>query len=124
MDTYLGLPLTTKEVTNDFWNPIVERIQRKLAGWKGKILNTARKLQLLSVALQGILIYFLSPFKINQNMAEKIERIQQNFLWSGIEEKNKLSLVNWEELCKPKNKGVLGVRRLQDLNKALLRKIG
>lgn len=50
-DTYLGLPLTTKEVTNDFWNTIVERIQKKLTGWKGKILNNAGKLQLLSVAL-------------------------------------------------------------------------
>ena len=67
---------------------IVERIQRKLAGWKGKILSNAEKLQLLSAALQGIPIYFLSIFKINQNMAEKIERIQRNFLWSRTEEKN------------------------------------
>ena len=57
-------------------------------------------------------------------MAEKIERIQRNFLWSGTEERNKVSLVNWEEVCKPKNKGGLGVRRLRDLNKALLMKIG
>ena len=45
LDTYLGLPLTTKEVTNDLWNTIVERIQKKLAGWKGKILINASKLQ-------------------------------------------------------------------------------
>ena len=50
-DTYLGLPLTTKEVTNDFWNTIVERIQRKLVGWKGKILSNARKLQFLLATL-------------------------------------------------------------------------
>ena len=35
-----------------------------------------------------------------------------------------MSLVNWEEVCKPKEKGGLGVRRLCDLNKALLMKIG
>ena len=57
-------------------------------------------------------------------MVDKIERIQRNFLWSGTEEKNKLSLVNWEEVCKPKEKGGLGVRRLRDLNKAILTKIG
>ena len=51
LDTYLGLPLTTKEVTNEFWNTIVERIQKKLARWKGKILSNVGKLQLLSAAL-------------------------------------------------------------------------
>ena len=35
-----------------------------------------------------------------------------------------MSLVNWEEVCKPKDKRGLGVRRLRDLNKALLMKIG
>ena len=40
------------------------------------------------------------------------------------EEKNKLSLVNWEEVCKPKAKGGLGIRKMKDLNKALLTKIG
>ena len=53
-----------------------------------------------------------------------IERIQRNFLWSRTREKNKLSLVNWEDVCKPKEKGGLGVRRLRDLNKALLAKVG
>ena len=51
MDTYLGLPLITKEVTNDFWTTIVERIQKKLVGWKGKILSSVGKLKLLFVAL-------------------------------------------------------------------------
>ncbi len=57
-------------------------------------------------------------------MLDRIEKIQRNFLLSGIEEKNKLSLVNWEGVCKPKEKGRMGVRRLCDLNKAILMKIG
>ncbi len=56
-------------------------------------------------------------------MVDRIERIQRNFLLSGTEEKYKLSLVNWEEVCKPEEKGGLGVRRLCDLNKALLTNI-
>jgi hypothetical protein len=93
-DTYLGLSLTTKEVSNNYWNTIMERIQKKLVGWKGKILSNAGKLQLMATALQGIPIYFLSLFKINQTMADKIEKIQRNFLWAGTEEKNKINLVS------------------------------
>lgn len=46
--TYLGLPLTVKDVSNSFWISILERMQTKLAGWKGRFLSSARKLQLLS----------------------------------------------------------------------------
>lgn len=31
-DSYLGLPLTIKEVTSHFWESILERMQKKLAG--------------------------------------------------------------------------------------------
>ena len=57
-------------------------------------------------------------------MVERIEKIQRNFLWSSSEEKNKLSLVSWKEVCKPKPKGGLGLRRLRYLNKALLAEVG
>lgn len=51
---YLGLPLTVKEVTHSFWNNILERMQKKLAGWKGTLLSNVGKLQLLKASLQGI----------------------------------------------------------------------
>ena len=41
-----------------------------------------------------------------------------------MEEKNKLNLVKWEEVCKPKKKGGLRIRRIKYLSKALLSKVG
>ena len=41
LDTYIGLLLTIKEVSNQYWNGLVERFQRKIVGWKGKILRNA-----------------------------------------------------------------------------------
>ncbi|GLJ55866.1 hypothetical protein SUGI_1199570 [Cryptomeria japonica] len=49
--TYLGLPLMVKEVTPTFWNTILERMQKKLTGWKGKFLSSAGKFQLLVASL-------------------------------------------------------------------------
>lgn len=57
-------------------------------------------------------------------MTEKLERIQRIFLWIGLEEKTKINLVNWEKVCKPKSMGGLGIRKISDLKKALLTKIG
>ena len=57
-------------------------------------------------------------------MAEKLERLQRNFPWSGTEDITKWNLINWETICKPKNKRGLGIRRISYMNKALLTKMG
>lgn len=109
---YLGLPLTVREVSHNFWNSILERMQKKLAGWKGQLLSNVGKLQLLKASLQGILVYFLSLFRISGSMAEKLERIHRSFLWMGVEEKKRLALVNWDTVCHPNVKGGWGSGRL------------
>lgn len=43
-NSYLGIPLTTKEVTPNFWESILERMQKKLMSWTGKTLSSASKL--------------------------------------------------------------------------------
>lgn len=51
-----------------------------------------------------------------------MERIQKRFLWSGVEEKKRIPLVAWDKVCRPKNKGGLGIKALKTFNKALLAK--
>ncbi|KAK1262368.1 hypothetical protein QJS04_geneDACA011515 [Acorus gramineus] len=36
---YLGLPLVKARLTKDQWDPLIERFERRLAGWKGKMLS-------------------------------------------------------------------------------------
>ena len=62
-DTYPGLPLTMKDVSNNIWNDILERMEKKLIKWKSKTLSSMGKLQVLISSLQGLLVYFLSLFK-------------------------------------------------------------
>ena len=55
-------------------------------------------------------------------MASHIDRIQRNFLWSGIREKHKFPLVKWSKICTPYNQGGLAVKNLRLFNEALLGK--
>lgn len=57
-------------------------------------------------------------------MGEKLEKIQRSFLWTGMEEKKFLSLVNWDTVCFPKTMGDLGIKKINVLNKALIAKVG
>ncbi|XP_059671014.1 uncharacterized protein LOC132316554 [Cornus florida] len=66
--------------------------------------------------------YFLSLFQISCSVAERIEKIQRDFLWGGKGEEFKYHLVNWEQVCKPLKFGGLGIQKLVPFNRALLGK--
>ena len=66
--------------------------------------------------------YFLSLFKIPASVAAKIERLQRDFLWSGVGEGKRDHLVSWDAVCKPKTKGGLGFGKISVRNVALLGK--
>ncbi|KAJ9689230.1 hypothetical protein PVL29_014744 [Vitis rotundifolia] len=66
--------------------------------------------------------YFLSLFKIPALVAAKIERLQRDFLWSGVREGKRDHLVSWDVVCKPKANEGLGFGKIALRNVALLGK--
>ena len=55
-------------------------------------------------------------------MAAKIERLQRDFLWSGVREGKRDHLVSWDVVCNSKVKGGLGFGKISLRNLALLGK--
>lgn len=49
-------------------------------------------------------------------------RIQRAFLWGGTDSNTKIPWVSWDDICKPKSEGGLGIRDLECFNKALVGK--
>ncbi|KAJ4835262.1 hypothetical protein Tsubulata_019649 [Turnera subulata] len=93
--SYLGLPLGANPKRAATWNPVILKIQKKLATWKGRLLSLAGRITLIRAALSIVPIYFLSLFKIPKKVALKIEQIIRTFLWAGDADCKKLSLVKW-----------------------------
>jgi hypothetical protein len=50
---------------------------------------------LIHSTLSSIPTYYLSLFLIPVSVAKKLERLQREFLWSGMGDETKLHLVNW-----------------------------
>ncbi|KAJ9693399.1 hypothetical protein PVL29_012251 [Vitis rotundifolia] len=120
--SYLGLPLGGNPTASGFWNPVIERISRRLDGWQKAYLSFGGRITLVHSCLSHIPSYFLSLFKIPASMAAKIERLQRDFLWSGVGEGKRDHLVSWDAVCKPRVKGGLGFGKIPLRNRALLGK--
>ncbi|WJZ96627.1 hypothetical protein VitviT2T_015292 [Vitis vinifera] len=119
---YLGLPLGGNPRAGGFWDPVIERISRRLDGWQKAYLSFGGRITLIQSCLTHMPCYYLSLFKLPASVAAKIERLQRDFLWSGIGEGKKDHLVRWDVVCKPKEIGGLGFGNISLRNLALLGK--
>ena len=119
---YLGMPLGAQYKTLNVWNPVLEKIERRLASWQTSYLSKGGRLTLLKSTLASLPTYFLSLFAISVSVAQRIEKLQRNFLWGWMGDVQKYHLVSWDQVCSPIPYGGLGVKNLVLFNKALLGK--
>jgi len=61
----------------------------------------------------------LSALPAPKGVLQQFWNIQRDFLWSREEDRKKWVLVSWEEICKPKNHGGLGLDDQEILSKVL-----
>ncbi len=78
--TYLGLPPGAKFNSTSIWNTVLEKMEKRLGGWKRLYLSKGGKLTSLKNTLSNIPTYFLSLFHIPAGVATSLERLQRDFL--------------------------------------------
>ena len=81
---YLGLPLGAKFKDKSIWNPILEKMEKRLAGWKRLYSSKGGRVTLIKSTLSNLPTYFLSLFPIPASVANQIETLQRNFLWGSF----------------------------------------
>ena len=62
------------------WNDIVEKMERRLAGWKRLYLSKGGRLTMIKSTLPNFPTYYLSLFPIPMGVTNRIEKLQQDFL--------------------------------------------
>ena len=92
---YLGIQLGANHRKVATWRPIIDKIEKKLSGWKASLLSQAGKLVLIKTVLNSLPIFYLGLFKMPKSVAKKIISLQSRFFWSKGNGKRGLVSVSW-----------------------------
>ena len=121
---YLGLPSLIGKSKSQVFAEIKERVGKKLAGWKGKLLSTGGQEILIKAVAQAVPTYTMSCFQLRKTLCDDLESMMKNFWWGQRNQESKIAWVSWKKMCKSKLYGGMGFRNLQAFNFALLAKQG
>lgn len=102
-----------------------EKVQRKVAGWKAKALSQAGRTVLIKSVAMALPSYVMSVFLLPKGLCAAMDAMLKNFWWGFTDGKTRnFHPKAWTSICQPKEKGGLGIRRMFDVNQAMVAKLG
>lgn len=120
---YLGIPLTSKQYTVADCEYLVDKMTSRIRSWYAKKLSYTARLQLVNSILMSISNYWSQTVIIPKKVLVQINAVCRSYLWHIEADCNSPGNVNWDQVCRPKKEGGLGVRNLQLWNLAAVGKI-
>ena len=124
LGTYLGLPLSHKRPSRTQVQFVIEKVRNKLAKWKTRFLSKAGRLCLIKSTLSTIPAYYMQATLLPSATLKELDSVCNNFLWGGTNEKKKIHLVGKDHTFQPRNRGGLGIREQEKMNRAYMAKLG
>ncbi|XP_057734404.1 uncharacterized protein LOC130949790 [Arachis stenosperma] len=88
---YLGVTLSHFRVTCSAFNGVLNKIQSRLASWKGSLFNRAGRLCLVNSVAAAIPTYQIHVSIFSKGVISKLESMMGNFLWKGWRKEGRLS---------------------------------
>ncbi|KAK9995734.1 hypothetical protein SO802_020420 [Lithocarpus litseifolius] len=122
-EKYLGLPLVSGKEKRMVLQEVIDKVNSRLQGWKIKVLSQAARGSLIRSVSSSIPSYHMSSLLLPKSICKKLDSINRNFWWGIVEKKHGLFLRSWDSICLPKWAGGIGIRKTEDLNKALVAKL-
>lgn len=116
---YLGVPLTTKKLRRQDYQPLLDKIHSRFSSWTIKHLSFAGRLQLLKSVIYATISFWASIFLLPNRCLKALEQMCNSFLWKGVPTGARGAKVAWDIVCSATKSGGLGLRRLGLWNKIM-----
>ena len=123
LGSYLGFPIRHAGSSNQDLNFVLDKVSRKLAGWKANLLSFAGRRVLIQASTSAIPSYVMQTTYLPNRILDNLDRLNKNFLWGSSDVKRKMHWVGWGKITQPITKGGLGLQSAKGRNLAYLSKL-
>lgn len=122
---YLVLPLFVGRAKKRAFEDVKAKVLSKVASWKVRALSQAGRTTLIKSIAAAMLLYCMSTCLLPKGRCEEIDKILKDFWWgfSPLKSRN-FTTKAWDAICLPKSMGGLGIRKMHEVNTALIAKLG
>lgn len=124
LGTYLGHRIIHRGRSTSKEEDIVQRIRNKMSGWKSHCLSRAGRLTLARSVLCNMGVFYMQMQKLSSQTHKEIDKAVRDCVWGSSANQRRVHLLDWATLCRTKKEGGAGLRRAEDMNRALLAKLG
>ncbi|XP_058767579.1 uncharacterized mitochondrial protein AtMg00310-like [Vicia villosa] len=119
---YLGLPVVFGKSKKEVFGTVINRVWKKIKGWKEKFLSRAGKEVLIKSVAQAIPSYIMSCYKLPESICQEIEAMVAKFWWGSKEGERKVHWLSWNKMARAKGVGGMGFQGISEFNTSLLGK--
>nr|GEV02404.1 RNA-directed DNA polymerase, eukaryota, reverse transcriptase zinc-binding domain protein [Tanacetum cinerariifolium] len=120
--TYLGLPIDCNMGLVKSWDPVVDKLTKRLSKWKSSMFSIGGRATLTSSVLGSLGTYYFSLFPVPVTICNSLESIRARFFWGSETSRKKIPWISWNSVIASKHFGGLGIGSLYSLNHALIQK--
>lgn len=93
---YWGLPLVSTRLRHSDCLLLLDKFNRRISNWKGRLLSYAGRMELISSVLASLHIYGSSAFRLPDKILKSMSI--RDFFWSGPEPTYKIHTINWSNV--------------------------
>ena len=83
---YLGLPSFIRKSKKEVFAEVKEKVEKKMFGWKEKMLSIGGREILRKAVAQAIPTYTMSCFLLPKGLCDEIEGMMRRFWWGQREQ--------------------------------------
>ncbi|KAK8952445.1 hypothetical protein KSP39_PZI004212 [Platanthera zijinensis] len=120
-ELYLGVPAAVGRSRHRCFAYIMDRVWKRIQGWKVRFLSQAGREILIKAVLTAIPTFVMSCFRLPRRFVVKLESLVSSFWWDGGGRRG-LRWKSWRSLCEAKAAGGMSFRCFEAFNSALLAK--